>query len=249
MPLRARRAKQPVASISSASSSSLALVYDYIKQRILSLQYPPGMNLAEVDFVSELKISRTPVREALIKLASEGLVELHQNRGAWVSEITLSDIRQFFEALDVAQRMVTRLAALRFNPPALQSLRTHAADFDRSVKTGNIGAMHEANFQFHAVIARNCGNALVAEHYMRLLNIGTRVSHLALVYEQSSRAKDDKTLGLENIGDEHRKMVEYIMSGEADKAEEVAREHTQHFRQRVLNYVMSSEASGIKIGD
>ena len=50
MPLRARRAKQQVASISSATSSSLALVYDYIKQRILSLKYPPGMNLAEVDF-------------------------------------------------------------------------------------------------------------------------------------------------------------------------------------------------------
>jgi len=207
------------------------------------------MNLAEVDFVSALKVSRTPVREALIKLASEGLVELHQNRGAWVSEITLSDIRQFFEALDVAQRMVTRLAALRFNPQALESLRTHAADFDRNVKTGNISAMHQANFQFHAVIAGNCGNALVAEHYMRLLNIGTRVSHLALVYEQSSRTKDSETLGLENIGDEHRKMIEYILSGEADKAEEVAREHTVHFRQRVLNYVMSSEAAAIRIGD
>jgi hypothetical protein len=44
-------------------------------------------------------------------------------------------------------------------------------------------------------------------------------------------------------------MVEYIMSGQADKAEEVAREHTVHFRQRVLDYVMSSEAAGIKIGD
>jgi len=241
MPLRARRAKQQVASISSATSSSLALVYDYIKQRILSLKYPPGMNLAEVDFVSELKVSRTPIRE--------GLVELHQNRGAWVSEITLSDIRQFFEALDVAQRMVTRLAALRFNPQALQSLRAAAVDFDRNVNTGNISAMHEANFHFHAVIARNCGNALVEEHYMRLLNIGTRVSHLALVYEQSSRAKEGETLGLENIGEEHRKMIEYIMSGEADKAEEVAREHTVHFRQRVLNYVMSSEAAGIKVGD
>jgi DNA-binding GntR family transcriptional regulator len=249
MPLRARRAKQQVASISSAKSSSLALVYDYIKQRILSLKYPPGMNLAEVDFVSELKVSRTPVREALIKLASEGLVELHQNRGAWVSEITLSNIRQFFEALDVAQRMVTRLAALRFNPQALQSLRAAAVDFDRNANTGNISAMHEANFHFHAVIARNCGNALVEEHYMRLLNIGTRVSHLALVYEQSSRAKEGETLGLANIGEEHRKMIEYIMSGEADKAEEIAREHTVHFRQRVLNYVMSSEAAGIKVGD
>ena len=49
--------------------------------------------------------------------------------------------------------------------------------------------------------------------------------------------------------DEHRRMIEHIMSGEADKAEEDAREHTVHFRQRVLNYVMSSAAAGIKIGE
>jgi len=249
MRLKARKAREHLTPIASPSSSSLALVYDYIKVRILRLEYPPGMNLAEVDFVSALKVSRTPVREALIKLASEGLVELHQNRGAWVSEITLSDIRQFFEALDVAQRMVTRLAALRFNPTALQSLRMLAIDFDRKVEAGNISGMHEANFHFHAMIARNCGNSLVAEHYIRLLNIGTRISHLALTYENSSRAKGAETLGLENIGDEHRRMIEHIMSGEADKAEEVAKEHTTHFRQRVLNYVMSSEAAGIKIGE
>src|SRR6185295_9881124 len=95
----------------SRTTTSVLQVYEYIKERILSLEFPPGMNLANVDF-SHLAVSRTPVREALIKLAHEGLVTLHQNRGAWVSEITLSDVRQFFEALDVAQRMVTRLAAL-----------------------------------------------------------------------------------------------------------------------------------------
>jgi len=249
MPLKVRKSREQIARIPSATSSSLAQVYEYIKERILRLEYPPGLNLAEVDFVGELKVSRTPVREALIKLASEGLVELHQNRGAWVSEITLSDIRQFFEALDVAQRMVTRLAALRFNPEALQALRTHAAGFDKNVEQGNISGMHEANFHFHAVIARNCGNSLIAEHYIRLLNIGTRISHLALTYEQSSRASDGERLGLDNIGDEHRRMIEYIMSGQADKAEEVAREHTIHFRQRVLNYVMSSEATAIKVSE
>ncbi len=124
MPLRARRAKQQVASISSATSSSLALAYDYIKQRILSLKYPPGMNLAEIDFVSELKVSRTPVREALIKLASEGLVELHQNRGAWVSEITLSDIRQFFEALDGPRSISTAMSTPETLAPCMKPIFT-----------------------------------------------------------------------------------------------------------------------------
>src|SRR2546430_16258254 len=87
---------------------------------------------------------RRPPRSTLFPYTT--LFRSHQNRGAWVSEITLSDIRQFFEALDVAQRMVTRLAALRFNPEALQALRTHAAGFDKNVEQGNISGMHKANF-------------------------------------------------------------------------------------------------------
>src|ERR1700674_5700795 len=86
MPVRVRKRRAQIARFPTGTSSSLSDVYNYIKVRILRLEYPPGMNLAEVNFVAELKVSRTPVREALIKLASEGLVELHQNRGAWVSE-------------------------------------------------------------------------------------------------------------------------------------------------------------------
>jgi DNA-binding GntR family transcriptional regulator len=249
MPVRVRKRRTQIARFPTGTTSSLTDVYNHIKARILRLEYPPGMNLAEVNFVAELKVSRTPVREALIKLASEGLVELHQNRGAWVSEITLSDIRQFFEALDVAQRMVTRLAALRFNPAALPELRSHALGFDQNMERRNISGMHEANFHFHRVIAQNCGNSLVAEHYIRLLNIGTRISHLALAYEYSGSPDGSGSLGLDSIGDEHRGMVESLMTGQADKAEEIAREHTIHFRQRVMNYLMASAAVDIKVSE
>ena len=227
-------------------ASSLHKVYEYIKSRILRLELPPGMNLAEIDFIKELNVSRTPVREALIRLASEGLVKLQQNRGAWVSDITISDIRQFFEALDVSQRMVTRWAALRFDPKCLESLNLRAQEFQEKVTEGDIFGMHDANYRFHAAIAANCGNSLVAEHYVKLLNIGTRISHLALSYEK--QLESNSTLGgLENIVEEHRRMVHYIASGQADEAEDVAREHTVHARQRVLNYMMSSVASVIKI--
>jgi DNA-binding GntR family transcriptional regulator len=234
------------ASAASKSVSSLQSVYDYIKARILRLELPPGKNLAEIDFVKELKVSRTPVREALIKLASEGLVKLHQNRGAWVSEITLSDIRQFFEALDVSQRMVTRWAAMRCDPSSLESLHAEAARFEERVAQGDIDGMNEANYAFHAVIAANCGNALAQEHYLKLLNIGTRISYLALLYEKQY-SDTSEFGGLEHIVEEHRQMLRYIVAGQADEAERIAKEHVLHFRQRVLGYLTSNDASAIKL--
>jgi DNA-binding GntR family transcriptional regulator len=219
-------------------------VYKYIKERILSLEFPPGMNLAQVDF-GHLAVSRTPVREALIKLAHEGLVTLHQNRGAWVSEITLSDVRQFFEALDVAQRMVTRLAALRAHPSAFPLLKRYAEEFDDFRKARDVSGMHEANFKLHQAIAETCGNVFVAEYYVRLLTIGMRVSLLALTYERNFEFKGK--LGLENISDEHDRMLACIMSGDADKAEQVALEHTAHARDRVMGYLHSAAESTVKI--
>lgn len=242
---RSQQSEQIVTADSPSSASSGLHVYDFIKTRILTLEYRPGENLSDIDFVTKLKVSRTPVREALIKLASEGLVKLHANRGAWVSEITLADIRQFFEALDVAQRMVTRLAAERMGSDAHPALAEYARRFDQAAARGNVCAMDEANFHFHSIIAENCGNALVADHYIRLLNFGRRISHLALTYERSTKETESEKLA--DIGEEHQKMLKYIMAGNMDLAEDVAREHTLHFRQRVLNYMLSKSTAGISV--
>jgi DNA-binding GntR family transcriptional regulator len=203
------------------------------------------MSLAELDLVDELKVSRTPVREALIKLASEGLVKLELNRGAWVSEVTLSHIRQFFEAFEVAQRMVTRWAAVRYDPKSLPLLQKSAAAFEDRAKARDIPGMHTANYELHAAIASNCGNSFVEEYYLKLLDTGTRISHIALLYESSLTSAESG--GLATIVDEHRKMLRHIISGQADEAEELARQHVIHFRERVLNYLLTSEAASIDI--
>lgn len=228
------------------SASGFNFVYVYIKSRILSLQLPPGMSLGELDLVNELKVSRTPVREALIKLASEGLVKLELNRGAWVSEVTLSHIRQFFEVFEVTQRMVTRWAAVRYDPKSLPLLQKSAAAFEDRARARDIPGMHQANYELHAAIAANCGNTFLEDYYLKLLDIGTRISHIALLYESSLKTGESGG-GLATIVDEHRKMLRHIVSGQADEAEELAREHVVHFRERVLNYLLASEAPSIDI--
>lgn len=202
------------------------------------------MDLAEQDIVAQLGVSRTPVREAVIKLASEGLIEVRQNRGAWVSELTLSNIRQFFEAFDVTQRMATKFAAMRFQPNALDTLKKYAHEFDEAADEGDVGKMQEANYRFHGIIAANCGNKFVEEQYLKLLSMGLRISHLALTYQ--AELADESRAGLKTIGRQHRDMLTYIIEGRADEAEDIAREHTETFRKHVMAFVASSSAPAIR---
>jgi len=240
------RATKQKNATSAKQNSSLFKAYDYIKNGILCLDFPPGMSLTENYFVDLLKISRTPVREALIKLASEGLVVNERNHGAWVSEITLLDIREFFEALEVSQRMVTKFAAMRFRSGDLEALREHERAFERKAVEGDVVAMHDTNYLFHSTIAANCGNSFIEEHYLKLLNTGMRVSYLALTYEKQIEP-DAQESGLNDIGQEHHFMFKYILEGQADKAEEVAHQHTINFRERVMNYLTTSAARTIEL--
>ena len=222
------------------------LAYDYIKRSILSLDFAPGKSLVEKDIVKQLGVSRTPVREALIKLASEGLVEMRQNRGARVTDITLLDMREFFEAMDVTQRMVTKFAAMRIQPSALEALRKHVQEFDSHAAEGNVSGMQEANYRFHAMIAANCGNKIVEEQYLKLLSIGERIAYYSLAYEGSHNAQGSST-GLEEIGKQHRDMLTFLVEGRADKAEDIARKHVETFRKRVMSSITASLAPAINI--
>ena len=189
-----------------------------------------------------LGVSRTPIREALIQLATEGLVELLPNRGARVSRVDLTGVREFFEALDAAQRMVTRWAALRRAQSDISAMEAERRNFEKAVKLGDVTAMMETNLRFHEAIGNASGNALVAKHYSQLLALGLRLSRISLAYEG---AETRRTTHLSAIVQEHRVMSTHIIAGEADAAEEIARAHTELFRKRVLEYMASNLSTEI----
>src|SRR5215510_6423478 len=82
------------------------MVFDKLRERILSLELAPHADIDELDLVKEFKVSRTPVREALIRLSSEGLVELLPNKGPRVASLDANEVPQILEALELAQRTV-----------------------------------------------------------------------------------------------------------------------------------------------
>ena len=100
----------PKAGISKGGSSEFA--YQVIRAEIVSLALAPGSDLDEAALVSRLGLSRTPLREALVRLAGEGLVQILPNRGTRVAPMGWNDIREHLEAFDLSQRLVTRWASM-----------------------------------------------------------------------------------------------------------------------------------------
>src|SRR5882762_6445971 len=101
------------ANIKASKGASSERAYRALMQEIVSFTLVPGEDLDEATLVGRLGVSRTPVREALVRLAAEGLVQLVPNRGARVETMGWDDIREHLEAFYISQRLVTRWAAVR----------------------------------------------------------------------------------------------------------------------------------------
>jgi len=221
-------------------------VYDRVRDMILHLEIAPGANLDESSLEREFGVSRTPVREALIRLASEGLITLLPNRGARVTPIDVSDLSELFESLELAQRATLRWCAKRRPAAAVAELRALAGDFERAAEARDYERMGEANQAFHKKIGEASGNKYVAQLYNSLLMVSLRVARMMFAHSQQDPA--DQARYYANVIREHEAMIAAIEAGDAEAAERIGREHVALFRSRVVAYVEHSLADEVSIG-
>lgn len=126
--------------------------YIYLKQSILSSQLSPGQPLAVKELAEEMGISRTPVREALVTLHSEGLVEVFPSRGTFVARITVADLRELSELRESLEGMTARLAAQRRTAADMEDLDSlldaagefRAGEGGRMVEVGTASSLFPA---------------------------------------------------------------------------------------------------------
>ncbi len=225
--------------------SGLQHAYTELCEQILHLDLPPGANLDEVAFARTLGLSRTPVRQAFIQLRAEGLIELLPNRGARVTPVDLPQVREFFEAFDLAQRAASHWAALRRSDMALAVIDRHRLAFEAAARRLDTRDMMDTNLRFHAAIGEACGNAFFAEHYARLLTLALRLSRIALAYEGRDAAT--RRSHIDAIVAEHRQMAALIRDGHGQAAERVAHDHSELFRGRVVEYLLNDPTAAISV--
>lgn len=220
--------------------------YRALMQEIVSFTLLPGEDLDEATLVRRLGVSRTPVREALVRLAGEGLVQLVPNRGARVAPMGWNDIREHLEAFDVSQRLVTRWAAIRRSDDQVVKMDVERKAFEVAFRQDNSAEMLDANFRFHAAIGAACRNSLLQRFYVQQLTADLRIARLAMTNECFSSEKAYRG----HVGEivrEHRELVEAIRDHDGDRAEELARSHADLARKRVSESLTQSMTPAMEV--
>ena len=217
-------------------------VYDTLRTEILCLTLAPGDLLDETTLAERFDLSRSPVREALIRLAGDGLVVTLPNRSTIVAPIEIASFPKYVEALDIAQRMNTRLAAQLRTEADLKVMVRRQREFVAAIKGGDHLAMSETNKNFHMAIAHAGRNPYLASFYERLLDQGRRMLHMH--FEFLERTQDGYLLT-----DEHDEMIAAIKARDVDRADELAHAHTRQFRDNFINFMKENYATEISLGE
>lgn len=216
------------------------LVYETLKAEILSLALPPGELLDETSLAERFGMSRSTVREALIRLAGDELVTTLPNRSTIVAPIDVISFPKYVEALDLLQRMNTRLAAALRTPADLKEIGKRQVEFEAAVRRRDHLAMSEANKQFHMAIARAGRNPYLTSFYGRMLDQGRRMLHLH--FEYLERTHDGYLLT-----DEHVEMLEAVQAGDVERADRLAHAHTRQFRANFIDFMSENYSQGMAL--
>ncbi|MEU0566944.1 GntR family transcriptional regulator [Nonomuraea sp. NPDC005983] len=193
--------------------------YDRVRELIVSGAYLPGQRVTEFDLSERLEVSRTPIREALRKLESDGLVR-GGRRGMTVVELGGKALRDAYLVRASLEGLAAELAARRqqageISPAALNRLVQYADQADRATRDGDLAAGVLHNRAFHRHVAVLADNPLALEVLDRVwdqITVSTRTSLTA-----PSRPAQ--------VDDEHRTLIEAITAGAPDAAVAAARAH------------------------
>lgn len=213
--------------------TGVKLAYETLRDEILSLELQPGSVLDETSLAERFGMSRSPVREAIIRLAGEDLVVTLSNRSTVVAPIDVQSFPKYVEALDIAQRMNTRLAAELRTDLDLRTIAKRQKEFVAAVNSRDHLAMSEANMAFHMAIAAAGRNPYLAAFYGRLLNQGRRMLHLHFAYLEQGNDGDLLT-------DEHDDMLAAIRDRDVERADTLAHEHTRQFQDNFLQFMQKT---------
>jgi DNA-binding GntR family transcriptional regulator len=222
-------------------------IYEAVRKRILAIEMPPGSGIDENALVAEFGVSRTPVREALIRLATDGYVNLLANRGASVSPLDIDEIPELLEAIELCLRVTSRWAAWRRSAFDLEEMRRHQRQLEAASRADDFLAMSEANSGLHqaiAVAARN--RQMVALHHALL----PQYHRLTVSLLSSARRWTDHYKNyFSDVYDEHEGLIDAIESHDSERADRLAQKHARLIGDRLEAYVWSGFGDPMPISD
>jgi len=202
--------------------SQSELAYVRILERIVSLEMPPGSVVNEARLREELGIGRTPIREALQRLARENLVRSVPHRGTFVTDVNITDLARITEVRVVLEAHAARLAAEKLSPADREGIEELLELLDRGHVTDQRDLM-QLDQRIHRTIYRSARNAFLESTLERYFNLSLRLWYLVL----------DREVRLREAVDEHVELLRAILGGDGELSETIMRKHVTGFEHEI----------------
>lgn len=211
---------------SAEEQSAVQRVYLEVADRLANGELRPGQWLRERTLAQSMGISRTPVREALNKLAAEGLVRLERNRGAQVVEWTREQILEIYGLRSATEAFVASVAARKIDYLALSKLEENLAQYEHVIAQGDAtrGRLYELNNEFHSII-------LGATNNDTLIYLASGVINLPLARRTFLRYSDHD---LKRSVAQHRELIEVLRDGDSEATSMLMHVHNMTAQRALL---------------
>jgi len=213
------------------------MAYENICRKIVTLEYTPGQVLDEKELMADLQMGRTPVREALLRLAGEGWAESQPNRGTIVPPITLQDTKAIFEAMRVLEVGIAKLVVTQNTSSMLSRMAEVNTKLKAASDSGDILGIVETNHDFHLCFARCSQNTYLIRALNEVRNQAKRLSYLS--YANEIEPERSLQAHYASVVTEHDKIMRYLKERNEAKITETIIQHINTFQKRIMRYMAS----------
>lgn len=206
-------------------------VYEHLRRELLAASFAPGEILREIDLSNRFNVSRTPVREAIKRLAQEGLLEVLPSRGARVRELTVTEAANTYEVRSVVEAKAAALAAKYATPQDVVHL-TALLDEILAIDDADYPAHLVADNNFHMAIAKLSRNEVLLE-VIDMLN--SRITRTKIVTRRTNPS--------EATAQQHRNILAAIAAGDSEAAAAAMKAHIDSYRTMIVALLEKREES------
>ena len=213
--------------------STAARVADLLRERISAGEIEPGARIVELEIARELNVSRSPIREALLKLSEEGLVKILPYRGAVVATLRREQIKELLEFRLALERFALERLVEGQDRHAFDMLKEHVVAISDAIAKKNFRGAVNADLETHRAIVKLAGNQLLTQAYDGLL---ARIRlYIRITSERYERAED--------LADEHVALLDAVERGDGVLAQRILDAHIMHGFEEALSGA-SDESAG-----
>lgn len=223
MPRRRRRAVQPAARPAHRGTTAAATIHRDLRNDIVTLRRMPGEPVTEKAIADAYGVSRTPVREAILKLADEGLVEIFPQSGTFVARIPVADLPEAITIRRVLEEATVRFAAERATRSQIARLHACLEAQRERVAAEDYDGFHQSDEEFHALLAETAGHP----------GFWTVIQQVKVQVDRYRRLTLPQLGRMGMVVGEHQAIADAIADHDAERAVTAMRNHLVYLRNTI----------------